>query len=116
MKVTEVEQEILSLATEDAYGLWEVLPVVRKFFPGLDERETREVAERTLHQLIARNLIRLYRGTRFAGEEKPLASAENETALSDARSWNENAPSTQEHVRIVATELGEREYYRLTQH
>src|SRR5258705_5467922 len=116
MKATEIQRRILSLATEDFYGLWEVPAVVKDVFPDLDEQHARELSEKILRELIDRHLIRIYRGTRFAGEERPLADTESESALTDASNWRHDVSIAKEHVRISATEIGEREYYNLTEH
>jgi hypothetical protein len=116
MKASEIQRRILSLATEDFYGLWEIPSLVKDVFPQLNEQDVRELAETVLRELMDRHLIRLYRGMRFAGEERALAREESESALADANNWIIDASAEKENVRIAATEMGEREYYKFTQH
>lgn len=116
MKAMEIQRRILSLATEDFYGLWEIPSVVKQAFPNLNEQDVRELGERVLRELMERHLICIYRGTRFAGEERALAREESESALADAKNWTVDSIAEEENVRIAATEMGEREYYKLTQH
>ena len=116
MNGMEIQRRILSLATEDFYGLWEIPSVVRDVFPQLNERDAMDLAKRVLRELIDRHLIRVYLGTRFVGEERALAREESESALADAKNWTVESSSEGENVRIAATEMGDREYYKFTQH
>ena len=116
MKATEIQRRILDLATEDFYGLWEIPAVVKEILPDLDEEHARDLSEKTVLELVDRHLIKIYRGTRFAGEERALSLDEIQSALADANNWRGDLSTLKEHVRFGATEIGEREYYDLTKH
>lgn len=53
-------QQLLSMANEDIYGLYEAVWELRGFFPDNSDEENRELAEELLMSLIAEGLIELF--------------------------------------------------------
>jgi hypothetical protein len=98
MTPTEIRRRILSQATEDLTGLWE-LPATPGAL-GFDEL----VTERS--GLIGEEMITIYAGTNFASEEIALPVSDALTAIRDPRFWNWSAPEHGPHLRALAKPAG----------
>lgn len=107
MKLTALHREILDLAVEDYYGLWEIEDVVARGLPEPEIARAREVSRSLMLELADGGLIEFYLGTRFAGEERPLAVDEMPDFLVVDRYWDAAGPTSEPHVRIGATKKGE---------
>jgi hypothetical protein len=105
-----VRAEILSSAVEDFCGMWEVLWALRSRYPDATEIELKDVAINEMLELLRSDLIRLYSGDLFEGEEKALKTEEASSEILLAENW---IPPQQgkPHVRFAATEHGESLYY-----
>ncbi len=103
MTPTEIRRHIMSQATEDLTGLWE-LPATAGA-PGVDELIT------VLSDLISRNLVTVYTGIRFASEETLLPAATAQKAIRDQKFWDWSAPERGPHLRVLATPAGRAWYF-----
>ncbi len=97
-----IRLRILSQATEDLTGLWELAAAPEA--PSLD----RLIA--AVSSLAEERLIAVFRGTRFASEEQELETAAARRELRDKRFWDWSAPERGPHLRVFATPKG-REWY-----
>jgi len=107
MTLSTLEWEILSMATEDWFPLWNILQTVRSVFPDVSEEETREVAERAVTNLLDQGLIQFCYDY---SDAETLDQLESRIALAAASSWELPAESLRQ-VCYAATEAGERRYF-----
>jgi hypothetical protein len=103
MRPTEIRRRIMSQATEDLTGLWE-LPATHGA-PGVDE------VIAVLSDLIRKDFITVYTGTLFESEETPLPAAAAQKAIRDKRFWDWSAPERGVHLRALATPAGHAWYF-----
>jgi hypothetical protein len=104
MTPTEIRRRIMSQTTEDLTGLWE-LPATQGA-PGVDELIA------VLSDLIRKDFITVYIGTRFESEETSLPAAAAQKAIRDKRFWDWSAPERGRHLRALATPAGRAWYFR----
>lgn len=102
MNRTSQRLKILSQATEDFTGLWELAPTA--------EPASLEEVIQVLGGLIRERLVTVYRGTDFASEETALATSAAVEAVHDKHFWDWKAPDSGAHLRIFATPKG-RDWY-----
>jgi hypothetical protein len=103
MTPTAIRRRIMSQVTEDLTGLWE-LPATEGA-PGVDDLIA------VLADLIRRNLVTIYTGTRFASEETPLPATAAQKAIRDKHFWDWSAPERGPHLRALATPAGRAWYF-----
>ena len=111
MKLTKIHWDILSMLVDDYFGLWEVIAPYYDSKPDLNQSEFKTNVERAFRELLKENLVCLYRGNSFAGEEVLIENSEIESILSDRRNWEWDAPDLGDHIRCAATNKGEQVYY-----
>lgn len=110
MNLKPEEHKILELAVEDFYGLWEVIGVLRSFFPGSDPVEIQQIAERIVKELLLRRLVTVVLRRAGSAQEVVIRDDEIEDVLLSERVWRE--PTADSHqILVAATEEGERLYY-----
>jgi hypothetical protein len=102
MTPDEIRFRIMSQATEDLTGLWELAAAPRA--PDLDELIG------VLSGLIQERLISVYRGTLFASEETTMAAPAARKEIRNKRFWDWSAPERGAHLRVFATPKG-RDWY-----
>jgi hypothetical protein len=102
MTPTEIRRRILSQATEDITGLWE-LPAAPGA-PGADELLP------VLSDLVREDLITIHTGTKFESEETAIPASAAQAAIRDVRFWDWSAPENGPHLRASATPAG-RDWY-----
>jgi len=101
--MSEAQRLILDLAVEDAIGLWEIVWRSAQLKPAPTRHE---LVETTL-AMVEEGLLRVLSVTE---EECPLDNAQAASEIQKAANWS--VPDVGEHhVRVVATESGERLYY-----
>jgi hypothetical protein len=93
---------IMSQATEDLTGLWELAAAPRA--PDIDE------LIEALSSLVQERLVTVYRGTHFTSEETPLSVLAARKEIRDKRFWDWSAPERGPHLRVFATPKG-RDWY-----
>ena len=97
------EAMILDLAADDYTGLWEFVWGTAADDPEVAAVTRRELLRVTLAKLIADGKVRLYRGTRFTGEETAVSSSDAQELLTKLESWQ--APeSNAVHLRVLTVE------------
>lgn len=87
MTLTPVERRILWSTVEDFLGLWEVVHLIAGGCPDVAEADRPTVARSTLHALLARGWIQIWRRDGSWGRSEPLASDAAIAALFDATHW-----------------------------
>lgn len=103
-----IEGEILSLATEDYQGLWEVRSHVEESLGTRDGPVTAAVA-RAAGNLLRRGLIEIYKGSLRHERVAPVPKEEAQAALSETSAWH--LPENDlEAFLLTATPKGERTY------
>lgn len=102
-------REILSLATEDYYGLWEVRRRLHAIFPGLEDSAIRQLAANTVGELLERGWVGLFTGTLRTNDVRRLAREELASILGESTSWDEPR-NDEENLMIAATPEGEAAY------
>lgn len=108
--MTPEERAILDLATEDAYGLWEILPAIAALGPAADLSDVRNRTRRTVQALVSRGWLRVELTAQDQTKEiHPGPELEN--ILADPAFWAAQGTGTE--VRVVATEEGEAAYFSL---
>ena len=94
---------ILDLAADDYTGLWEFVWGAGAGNPEVAAPTRRELLRVALAKLIADGKVKLYRGTRFTGEETAIAANDTQELLSRLESWE--APELNaEHLRVLTVE------------
>jgi hypothetical protein len=102
MTRNETRMRIMSQATEDVTGLWELAAMPRS--PAIDEL----IGE--LASLIQDGLVTVYRGTQFASEETALPAPAARKEIRNRKFWDWSAPERGPHLRLFATPSG-RDWY-----
>ena len=93
---------IMSQATEDFTGLWELAAAPTA--PAVDELIG------ALSSLVQERLVIVYRGVHFTTEETPLPVLTARKDIRDKRFWDWSAPERGPHLRVFATPKG-RDWY-----
>ena len=105
-QTSRLESEILALAVEDYYGLWELLHQ-----PQARQRPwTMSEITEAVHNLVNRGWVSLYEGSRFDNDHELVPSQDNAAVLYDPTNWR--APDTlwSKQVYVAATPTGEAAY------
>jgi hypothetical protein len=111
MSETNLQRIILDLAVEDSYALSEVVSRVRQSNASLSLTTARELARRTVQEMLHAGLIVV---TRLESPNGPEATLDHDTAsqaLADDLTWLE-LKHWRPHVRVVATPAGEEAYHQ----
>jgi len=103
MKPDAVRFRIMSQATEDLTGLWELAGAPQA--PHIDELID------AISSLIQEQLVTIYRGTDFTSEETELTAPAARKAIRDKRFWDWSAPEHGPHLRVFATAKGQDWYF-----
>ncbi len=113
MRFTLIEWEILAAATEDHYGLWEIITVARGVEPDMSEGPLLNLSRSVLTQLLRRGLITIYWMKHHAGWEEEVPASDSEALLYDDSNWlPPNIDIDQAYVAVGATELGARDWQK----
>ena len=110
MSLNEVESNILELASEDYYGLWEVCWKIQRLRPKDSAAEVRKICINAVRDLVQRGLIHLMRRRGPAGKETLLSENEILNVLNDVSSWEEPFKDSIQFL-VGATEEGKEVYY-----
>ena len=97
----DMEAMILELAEDDYTGLWEFVWSAGAIGPQVEGGTLLSSLRVALLNLLAAGKIRLYRGRRFSGEEKLVASSEVESLIAKTDSW-EPPELNGVHLRVLA--------------
>lgn len=111
MNESSVKRIILDIAVEDSYALSEIVSRVRHARSGLSAKQAKEVARKTVDELLDAGLIAVIRLESPEGLESSLDPEAAKQALADDLTWLE-LPHWRPHVRIVATAAGSEAYRR----
>lgn len=107
--MSALRYEILDLASDDYLGLWEVLWTVKQHFPEDEIGNAMAKARQLVLDLLQDRELQLYQGVRFDGDEAMIGPNDQEELLNIGTYWQEPIGDI-EHLRVVATEQGERAY------
>jgi hypothetical protein len=110
MKLNPAEYKILELAVDDFFGLWEVIWSLRSVFPGSNQVEIRDIAERALRELLLKGWIFLARRSAISAPEVLIQDNEVNDVLLNEETWREPTRDSMQ-ILVAATEEGERIYY-----
>jgi hypothetical protein len=102
---------VLDLATDDFFGLWELVWRVNAVTKSGSDVVTHEQLRAEVLRLCTDGFVAVYRGRRFDGDESVLGIAEAKAILDDRANW-ESAVAAAEHFRVAATFNAEAEYRR----
>jgi hypothetical protein len=103
MTPNEIRFQIMSQATEDLTGLWELA--------GSQRAATVDELIDVLSSLVQDRLVAVYRGTRFASEEIALPSNAARREIRNKQFWDWSAPEQGPHLRVFATPRGHDWYF-----
>ncbi len=108
MILRAIEHEILSLATEDYQGLWEIRSQVEQLWPapGLDVRE--RLAKATL-SLLERGWVEIFEGP-LDGRATALPREAAKAILPGTTAWDLPQEGSRD-LWIAATDAGDRAYF-----
>jgi hypothetical protein len=102
MTPDEICFQIMSQATEDLTGLWELA--------GAQRAATVDELIDVLSSLVQERLVAVHRGTRFASEEITLPTTSARREIRNKQFWDWSAPVHGPHLRVFATPRG-RDWY-----
>ncbi len=88
MNFTPEQIETLEDSTEDYGYLFWAVGYVRRLYPDLSYEQQKQKGRQAVYGLLAEELVSLFRGTKFTGEETEVASEEWETVLADPLQWD----------------------------
>jgi len=103
-----IEHEILSLATEDYQGLWEIRSQVVQLWPALGQ-DVEEALSKAVLNLLDRGWIELFEGL-LDGRATALRRDRAREVLRSAPVWAPPHERSRD-LWIAATEAGERAYF-----
>jgi hypothetical protein len=103
MTRNETRLRIMSQATEDVTGLWELTATPHS--PAIDD-----VID-VLSTLIRDGLVAVYRGTQFASEETLLPAPAARKEIRNRNFWDWSAAESGPHLRVFATPRGRGWYF-----
>jgi hypothetical protein len=104
MTLNEIRFQIMSQATEDFTGLWELA--------GAERAATVDELIDVLSSLVQERLVAVYRGTHFASEEITLPTTSARIEIRNKQFWDWAAPEQGPHLRVFATPRGRDWYLR----
>lgn len=102
---------VLDLATDDFFGLWELVWRVNAATNASSDVVTREQLRAEVVRLCTDGFVAVYRGRRFDGDEMVLGIDDAKAVLDDPSNW-ESAVAAAEHFRVAATDKADAEYRR----
>lgn len=109
MMTDRVVREILSVASEDYQGLWEVRSQIEQM-PGVDRASVPALLSQAVGRLLERKWVRLYRGALLGGHAVPIADDEAERLLGQPDTWQVPAEDRGD-LSLASTPAGERAYF-----
>ncbi len=104
--LSNAEHAVLDLATEDVFGLWDVLWYLRAAL-GLEEAPAREVAVEAVRSLRDRGLVELFTSDAPGAPDVPVAAGGAVVDVASREVWRRPAEGGPE-VLVGATEAGAR--------
>ena len=102
MTPNKIRFQIMSQATEDLTGLWELA--------GTQQDVVVDELIDVLSSLVQQRFVAVYRGTRFASEEIALPVTAARREIRNKQFWDWSAPEHGPHLRVFATPRG-RDWY-----
>ena len=108
MNLAALRRAILDLAVDDYTGLWEVLWLLQGIVRDTSEQTT-TLGRRLVSEMMKDGSLQLYLGRSFTGDEHQVLGDDRNRLLESDTYWNEPL-AEYPHLRVVATEQGEREY------
>jgi len=102
MTPQDIRLQIMSQATEDFTGLWELA--------GAQPDTEMDGLVSAVATLIRERLVTVYRGTNFTKEDARLAATIAEREIRKPGFWEWSAPERGPHLRLIATDRG-RDWY-----
>jgi hypothetical protein len=110
--MAELRAEVLSLATEDRFGLYEVVWRLNALHPEASAAQKVEAAQLAMADLLDAGLVEICFGTGSACEALPRL--ESRQAVADPGAWASPHGTDGRLYTFSATPRGEREYFRQT--
>ena len=106
-----LEREVLGLATEDRYGLWEALWLLRTKCPQVGEPELQDMAKRIVSNLLTAGYIYISRYDPRKEAEDILSREQALKEIDNAANW---LPPAQEkrYIAFSSMEAGDKIYYK----
>lgn len=100
----EIEKEILSLGTEDDYGLYEIIWRLNSMYPNFSEQEKISAAAFAVRELLQEKLIELF----WSKNHELIPMNSTEKLPNDPKSWSpkENV------VSFATTSKGDERYFK----
>ncbi len=109
MNLQAIEHEILSLATEDYQGLWEIRSQVEQLWPALGQDVKKTVTQAALN-LLERGWVEIFEGV-LDGRATALPQDVAKKILRGATAWD--LPQEGERdLWIASTDAGEQAYLK----
>jgi hypothetical protein len=106
-QLSDLEREVWTMATEDMYGLYEIVWTLNELHPDVPKEEKVAVGREVIRGFLGRQLIALHRLEWHPPREVgAIPSDEVEAVLEDPSSWEPG----QEYIGFVATAEGMRQY------
>lgn len=106
--LTSAEHAVLDLATEDNFGLWDVLWYLRGSLR-LDEARARDAAIEAVTTLRERGLVELFTSAAPGAPDLPVAATGEAVELASRELWRRPAEYGRE-VLVGVTDAGERAF------
>jgi len=103
---------ILDLAVDDYTGLWELVWGVQSSTQEDERRSNIALLRTELEELVAQGAVAFFRGINFNGDEVAVSVDEVPGLLANNQSWEPPEPNSS-HLRLLATEEGQRKYEQL---
>jgi hypothetical protein len=103
----DLQREVLTMATEDMYGLYEIVWTLNESHPDVPKEEKVALGREVIRGLLGRQLVELHRlEWNPPREVRVILPDELEAVLQDPSSWDPG----QEYIGFVATSEGIRQY------
>lgn len=110
MTLDPVRFAVLTVAVDDWWGLWELLPDIRAALSAQDQVSDLAGAQEVVRQMLSEGLIRLYVRDGPVGKPLIVEPPLSDVLLEDESSWAvPTAGATQ--TLVAATEAGEEAYF-----
>jgi hypothetical protein len=111
----KVRMEALSLATEDYFGLYELIWGLNARFPDASIDEKLNAAQAALAELLSQGLVEVYFARSSPSEYIPLDPKRAPTLIADPDSWRSPSQVLDgTFYAFCATPAGERAYFSLS--
>jgi hypothetical protein len=108
MDQTELRNQILSLAVEDYFGLYEIIWQMNEKWSDLEETEKIRYARNQVKSLLQNELIQLFRIEIKGKNPTIIPSKDTHFVLGKSESWQ---PGTS-FIGFAATDKGEKAYFQ----